>query len=148
MMIRPQAYFLVIVPATKKKSDWLRPWRVTMFAPSIGTNNNVNNKLTVEIIYLLPPPTMAWAPSALVLPTSSLHLLCSIATSRHPPTHQRARRCCPSPSPPPCQHHWHDNPNTCLCKTTLMPSSSLPPPPPSAHSHCAFHHSLSLQPAR
>jgi hypothetical protein len=28
----------------KKMSDWLTPWRVTMFALSRGKNNNVNNK--------------------------------------------------------------------------------------------------------
>jgi hypothetical protein len=39
-------------------------------------------------------------------------------------------------------------PTACLCEATLPPPSSLPPPPFPAHSHCAVHRPLSLQPAR
>ena len=58
MMVRPQANVLAsnYHNLQKKRSDWLTPWRVTMFAPSRGINKNVNNKLTNELIYLLPPP--------------------------------------------------------------------------------------------
>ena len=29
---------------SEKRSDWLTPWRVTMFVPSRGTHYNVGNK--------------------------------------------------------------------------------------------------------